>query len=541
MNSYPIDEIRKKSLKYFKGDSLSSDVWIRKYSLKDSDDNYYELSPEDMHNRLAEEFARIEAKYPNALKKEEIFKLLDRFKYIVPQGSPMSGIGNNFQKVSISNCFTEDTKVFTFNKGTIEIKDIEIGDLVPTHTGEIKPVEQLHKNILNDRQIYEIKTFRTPKIKVTENHRFLSLSKEQLKWGEKPQWNSIKYLREGDYIAIPNTEDGEKGNISYIDSLGIFKDLNLEKYEINQYPVHPETKQVRITLQTRYKDSNRVKPHKYEIYKDWELTEDLAFFLGYWFGDGFIYGDKNKIRGLGFVFNYKEVDNIDFVVNFAKKVFNIDADINDNKDIDSTVQVLFSSAYLGEVFNSLFGRYSYGKHLNQVIYNFKKPLLKSFLAGLISSDGTVTKDGDVRIVLNNKKLVRDIYNLFRANGFNLGYSENETSARLDFPKNNNIVESIKKVYSDDRIEKTIQKEESKTFTIDNNNYTLLKIQKKEKLDIKPEYVYTFGVKDVHSYSVEGLISENCFVVGNKYDSYGGILHTDEEQIQLMKRRGGRRA
>ena len=70
-----------------------------------------------MHNRLAKEFARIEAKYPNGLTEKEIFKLLEKFKYIVPQGSPMSGIGNNFQTISISNCFTEDTKVFTFNKG----------------------------------------------------------------------------------------------------------------------------------------------------------------------------------------------------------------------------------------------------------------------------------------------------------------------------------------------------------------------------------------------------------------------------------------
>ena len=102
---YKIEDIKKETLKYFNGDELSADVWIKKYSLKDSEDNYYELSPKDMHNRLAKEFARIEKRYPNPLSEKKIFGLLDKFKYIVPQGSPMSGIGNDHQTVSISNCF----------------------------------------------------------------------------------------------------------------------------------------------------------------------------------------------------------------------------------------------------------------------------------------------------------------------------------------------------------------------------------------------------------------------------------------------------
>ena len=105
MKKLNINDIKEKTLEYFNNDSLSADVWIRKYSLKDSDGNYYELSPKDMHERLSSEFSRIENKYPNSLSKEKIFELLDKFKYIVPQGSPMSGIGNNFQVVSISNCF----------------------------------------------------------------------------------------------------------------------------------------------------------------------------------------------------------------------------------------------------------------------------------------------------------------------------------------------------------------------------------------------------------------------------------------------------
>jgi len=91
-------------MEYFKDDELAADVWVRKYCLKD-DKNYYEQTPDDMHWRLARELARIEAKYPNPLTVEEIFETLKGFKRIVPQGSPMSGIGNNFQVVSLSNCF----------------------------------------------------------------------------------------------------------------------------------------------------------------------------------------------------------------------------------------------------------------------------------------------------------------------------------------------------------------------------------------------------------------------------------------------------
>ena len=93
------------SIEYFGSDELAAQVWVNKYALKDSAGNLYERSPEDMHHRLASEIARIEQKYPNPMSKQELFDLFDRFRYIVPQGSPMTGIGNSFQVSSLSNCF----------------------------------------------------------------------------------------------------------------------------------------------------------------------------------------------------------------------------------------------------------------------------------------------------------------------------------------------------------------------------------------------------------------------------------------------------
>ena len=99
------EEALESSREYFKGDELAASVWINKYAQKDSFGHIYEKNPEEMHHRLAREFARIERNYPNPLSEEEIFELLDRFKYIIPQGGPMAGIGNDHQVASLSNCF----------------------------------------------------------------------------------------------------------------------------------------------------------------------------------------------------------------------------------------------------------------------------------------------------------------------------------------------------------------------------------------------------------------------------------------------------
>ena len=105
LKTYTFDEAYKASLNYFAGDELAARVWVNKYAMKDSYGNIYECSPEDMHHRLANEIARIEKKYENPMSAEEIFELLDHFRFIIPAGSPMTGIGNDHQVASLSNCF----------------------------------------------------------------------------------------------------------------------------------------------------------------------------------------------------------------------------------------------------------------------------------------------------------------------------------------------------------------------------------------------------------------------------------------------------
>lgn len=119
--TYTEEQVREATLEYFHGDQLATNVFVTKYALKDGEGNFVELTPEDMHRRMAREFARIEDQYENPMSEEEIFGLFDNFDYVVPQGSPMYGIGNPYKNVSLSNCVVvgspKDTMSSIVNKG----------------------------------------------------------------------------------------------------------------------------------------------------------------------------------------------------------------------------------------------------------------------------------------------------------------------------------------------------------------------------------------------------------------------------------------
>lgn len=132
---YTREEALQASLAYFKGDELAANVWVNKYALKDSAGNLYEKTPDQMHQRLAKELARVESKYPNPLSEEEIFGLIKDFTYLVPQGGPMSGIGNNHQYVSLSNCFVIGPGNKSDSYGAILLTDEEQVQLMKRRGG----------------------------------------------------------------------------------------------------------------------------------------------------------------------------------------------------------------------------------------------------------------------------------------------------------------------------------------------------------------------------------------------------------------------
>ncbi|MDR2847516.1 MAG: adenosylcobalamin-dependent ribonucleoside-diphosphate reductase [Bacteroidales bacterium] len=133
--TYTFDEAYKKSLEYFNGDELAAKVWVNKYAIKDSFGNIYEQSPDDMHWRLAREVARVERKYPNPLSEQELYDLFKDFRYIVPQGSPMTGMGNRFQIASLSNCFVIGNDSHADSYGGIMKTDQEQAQLMKRRGG----------------------------------------------------------------------------------------------------------------------------------------------------------------------------------------------------------------------------------------------------------------------------------------------------------------------------------------------------------------------------------------------------------------------
>ena len=135
MKTYDYEKVLKKTTEYFDGEEMVANVWINKYALRDGAGNIYEQTPDDMHQRLSREFARIEKKYPNPLDEVKINLLLKNFQYIVPQGSPMFGIGNDFQIASLSNCFVIGNKENSDSYGGIMKIDEEQVQLMKRRGG----------------------------------------------------------------------------------------------------------------------------------------------------------------------------------------------------------------------------------------------------------------------------------------------------------------------------------------------------------------------------------------------------------------------
>ena len=149
---YTFKEAVKASIKYFNGDELAATVWVNKYALKNSAGEIFELTPTDMHKRLAKEISRIESRYPNSLSEEKVFNLLDKFKYIVPQGGPMTGIGNGNQIASLSNCFVIGHEKEADSYGGIMKMDQEQVQLMKRRGGvghDLSHIRPKGSNVLN--------------------------------------------------------------------------------------------------------------------------------------------------------------------------------------------------------------------------------------------------------------------------------------------------------------------------------------------------------------------------------------------------------
>lgn len=451
----------------------------------------------------------------------------------------------------LSSCFVAGTQVFTKN-GPKNIEDVLIGDQVITHLGNTKRVTQLHKNKLDDRKIYSIKVLGSPRFEVTGNHKFWSISKEQLGWNLDPSFNSIDYLREGDYISIPNSKNEYVPQVLNIldyvnDSYG---NANVDYTEIDDM-VQPVSSWTRNHKLNDGDVEELVITSEHSMLKKEILIDDkFAFILGVWLGDGHVMTSKNKEKtvkfetGIGITVHKDNYNLISLLQKNLSEIFGLEAIVT--KPADSVVQIQLHSMSIGSLFNKIFGSYFNKKKLPEFMYEWDKNMCNRLIEGIITSDGCVSKEGAVSFTMANVKLVKSLFSILRNNGIMCYYTEmsklrkgaTEKTSTVSFNINNIDLANIVKIYDDSRLEKLLYKRSRENSIIDLNGNKFIQITNKIISDSNPEYVYTLGVEDDHSYVVEGIIAENCFLLDTESDSIEGIFNTLKESAQISKNAGG---
>jgi ribonucleoside-diphosphate reductase alpha chain len=461
---------------------------------------------------------------------------------------------------NLSSCFHEDTQVATLNKGPIKIKDVEIDDLVITHLGNVKKVQQLHKNLLNNRKLYEIKIAKTTPIKVTDNHKLYVIKKIKknnwVDYYDKPTWISIENLEKGDYVSIPNKIQ----NITYVKELDtlIFKDLIQNKTNRkSNYTVNLTTDN-KIVLKTHWEhngwdhveDSVKCSKEHSSINRYWKINHSFAKFLGIFYGDGHIMSNKDThgnlvLRGIGITIHNMNEELVNYCKEIGHEIFGINPTVHIMKE-QNIIQVLYNSVFIGEIFNELFGRHFNNKKIWNEMYKWDKKMIISLLEGLVTTDGCISTSNVLSFQMSNVKFMRDLYYLLRNNNIDTSYGKEkrakngtENHVCINIPISEIDKDEVNKYYTDNRMKYEYKPKCKNQFSAKIvNGFKFLKFESKiEIIENLPEYVYTLGIEDDHSYNIGGIIAENCFLLGTD-DSIGGIYKTISDCAQISKVGGG---
>jgi ribonucleoside-diphosphate reductase alpha chain len=446
----------------------------------------------------------------------------------------------------LSSCFVEGTQVHTMN-GVKNIEDVIIGDEVVTHTGKIKKVSQLHKNPLNNRIIYDIKLAGTPTVSVTENHRLWSISDEQEKWGKSAGWNSVEYLRVGDWIAIPKKE----GGTTYVlDIKNILDNFTTDGNKVSyRYDYTIDGKVTPFASWTKHFSNEKTvstekKGDTFNRY--WTFDDTMMELMGIWYGDGCIVHGKNSanqkvLKAVNIVSYHNNQTLIDFVTDTFYEKLGI-RHVTVSQDKNNMVCMTVNNQYIAYIFKEVFKSGFDGKRIPAFFHTLPYESICSFLAGLVSSDGCVNDKGGITIQLTNPPLVNDIFHLARSVGIPITMTlmscvGKKATGRMSIPS---IIvnHKIKKAYYDNRIQLYEDKIHTWNQTRVIDGITYMRLNNKIPTNKRPEYVYTLGIDDDHSYSVGGFIAENCFLLAMKGDSISGIYDTLKDCALISKHAGG---
>jgi len=454
------------------------------------------------------------------------------------------------KRSQLSSCFEGNTTVNTL-RGPIPIKDIKIGDKVITHLGNAKKVLQIHKNLINERKLYKVDIRKTNKFIATENHKLFVLNKKTL----NESWKEIENLDTDDYIMIPNYK-GTKIE----DEIDVFDVVKTYNFENCKNTMTIEQDQHTINIRTGWTSNHLNGGQEIHLHKDSTpinkkilVNNDFMKLVGIWYGDGHIMTSINKnnkdcvIRGIGFTIHKDNQKLIDFCINM-KNHFGLEHATIHKMTKQNVIQVLYNCPVLGILFQQLYGKGFNGKRLNPSIYDYDTSLVLSFMTGLVTTDGCVSAEGIITLALANKELMEQIYSLCRIHNLDVSsvnivkmgklaktqaYTINLSNLRYDLGE-------IWKTYKDkrlDKLKKSTNARNQSSPIINEAGFKFLHFEGKEEVKIDDEYVYTLGVEDDHSYSISGIIAQNCFLIGTD-DCIEGITHTWDSVAKISKWGGG---
>lgn len=448
----------------------------------------------------------------------------------------------------LASCFDRGTMVATVNRGPVEIQDVRLGDLVKTHLGNIKPVTQVHINSRGDRSMFDVKVYKGPVMRVTGNHRLWAIPKQ----AATPSWVSVDDLEVGDYVGIPKNVSTEETQSTvdikdYLHELAHQAKKKLKKIEIGESVV------TTLTTWTHTNFGHEVTCSKKgaTINRHWELNEDFCCLLGMFCGDGHIINCRGDISGVGFTIDHRNLREIEFIQQVGEKVYGIPPCTTGVQE--NTIQVQFHSRVIGLVMKELCGEGFAQKHIHTTLFSWTRHQVDAFLAGLITTDGCVSSVGVVSIQMTNVNFMRSLFYLARGVGVDCSYGKPHLQKGgtachviMTIPRSSVMLDKVFKTYKDDRIEA------AKTFDSPLKGHVLwprkvddqlfLRLTQKDQVQEEdlPSEVYTLGVQDDHSYSVEGIIAENCFLLGiqKEQESVDGIYEVMKRMALISKRAGG---
>ena len=444
------------------------------------------------------------------------------------------------RKNQMSSCFDQNTDVITVNRGPVKIKDVMIGDIVPTHKGNFKKVVQLHQNPLEDRVMHMIKISKTPVFKVTGNHRFWTIKNGK----KEPAWVETSEITSKDFICIPRKTKGS--NVFPIDLTknvsGKYKfreSGNLIDWSRTWTCIDHLNGTENMITRTRKITGTR---------KSWEADKDWAFFVGAWYGDGNIMTQKRKgvttFKGIRLVVHESNKKLMKKYIEIGEEKMGVNSCVNKGTTYNKNLYYIdFHSSIIGEYFEKHYGKGFDGKKLDKNMFSWGYNEVRSFVCGLFSTDGCFAKDGNQTITMSNPKFLKDVYSLLRINGIDASYNIKEKEkvkmascdiATINIPRTYLIKSEICKYYSDKRLS---MKFEKNTRIKEVDGHVFLKVMSNDKIEDRPEFVYTIGVEDDHSYCVEGVMAENCFLLSIG-DNLEDLLYTGAGDVAMISRLQG---